>query len=95
MFFCFTGEEFDLEVNDTLMRFFEQCARFVAEVENNKTSLVEVDLFHARPEMKRTFEKIADRLQVPYSQITTGLSGSLSTTTPHIHIHTLLAFSLR
>ncbi|XP_076141466.1 multiple inositol polyphosphate phosphatase 1a [Alosa pseudoharengus] len=69
-YFGIEGGEFDHEVNDALMRFFAECARFVAEVENNKHALVEVDLFNDRPEMKRTAEKIADRLQVPYSQVT-------------------------
>lgn len=68
--FGIEDEEFDHEVNDSLMRFFDQCAKFVAEVERNKNALAEVELFLRGPEMNRTFEKIADRLQVPYSVIT-------------------------
>ncbi|XP_062375888.1 multiple inositol polyphosphate phosphatase 1a [Sardina pilchardus] len=69
-YFGIGGEEFDHEVNDALMRFFDACAKWVAEVEKNKLALKEVDLFNGTPEMKRTAEKLADRLQVPYSQLT-------------------------
>ncbi|XP_063047607.1 multiple inositol polyphosphate phosphatase 1a [Engraulis encrasicolus] len=64
------GEELEHEVNDALMRFFDQCPRFRSEVEDNKNALLEMDKFHRGPEMQRVYEKIADRLQVPYSAIT-------------------------
>ncbi|XP_077095606.1 multiple inositol polyphosphate phosphatase 1a [Siphateles boraxobius] len=65
-------EEVDLEpaVNDALMRYFDQCERFVKEVENNKGALEEVKRFSDGPEMKRVMEKMADRLKVPYTSIT-------------------------
>ncbi|XP_045898333.1 multiple inositol polyphosphate phosphatase 1-like isoform X2 [Micropterus dolomieu] len=62
--------EFDYAVNDALMRFFDQCTRFVQEVDNNPSALSEVDKFKQGPEMRRVQEKIADRLRVPYSLIT-------------------------
>ncbi|XP_044069258.1 multiple inositol polyphosphate phosphatase 1-like [Siniperca chuatsi] len=65
-----TDKEFDHAVNDALMRFFDQCARFVEEVDNNPSALSEVDKFKQGPEMRRVQEKIADRLRVPYSLIT-------------------------
>ncbi|XP_032397317.1 multiple inositol polyphosphate phosphatase 1 [Etheostoma spectabile] len=65
-----TDKEFDHVVNDALMRFFDQCTRFVQEVENNPSALSEVDKFKQGPEMRRVREKIADRLRVPYSNIT-------------------------
>ncbi|XP_076599914.1 multiple inositol polyphosphate phosphatase 1a [Chaetodon auriga] len=65
-----TDEEFDHAVNDALMRFFDQCTRFVEEVDNNPSALSEVDLFRQGPEMTRVQEKIADRLGVPYNDIT-------------------------
>lgn len=61
--------EMDIEENDALMRFFDQCERFVKEV-NNKNALEEVKRFNEGPEMKRIMEKMADRLEVPYSSIT-------------------------
>ncbi|KAL2082916.1 hypothetical protein ACEWY4_020689 [Coilia grayii] len=73
-YFNIEGEEFDHEVNDALMRFFDQCDRFIAEVEKNKNALMEVENFHSTPEMKRVFEKIADRLKVPYSAITADMA---------------------
>ncbi|XP_034753463.1 multiple inositol polyphosphate phosphatase 1-like [Etheostoma cragini] len=65
-----TDMEFDHVVNDALMRFFDQCTRFVQEVENNPSALSEVDKFKQGPEMRRVREKIADRLRVPYNTIT-------------------------
>ncbi|XP_054456443.1 multiple inositol polyphosphate phosphatase 1a [Anoplopoma fimbria] len=64
-----TDQEFDHSVNDALMRFFDQCTRFVEEVDNNPSALSEVDKFRQGPEMRRVTEKIADRLRVPYSDI--------------------------
>ncbi|KAG5831715.1 hypothetical protein ANANG_G00306690 [Anguilla anguilla] len=65
--------QFKHEENDELMRFFDQCRRYIHDVANNRTALAEVDLFRSRPEMRRVQEKVADRLQVPYSDITTDL----------------------
>ncbi|XP_004077143.1 multiple inositol polyphosphate phosphatase 1 [Oryzias latipes] len=62
--------EFDHAVNDALMRFFEQCSRFVEEVDNNPSAMTETDKFKQGPEMKRVQQKIADRLEVPYNLIT-------------------------
>lgn len=68
----YPDKEFDHAVNDTLMRFFDQCTRFVQEVDNNPSAVVEVNKFKQGPEMSRVQEKIADRLRVPYSNITQG-----------------------
>ncbi|XP_041803412.1 multiple inositol polyphosphate phosphatase 1-like [Chelmon rostratus] len=65
-----TDQDFDHAVNDALMRFFDQCTRFVEEVDNNPSALSEVDRFRQGPEMRRVQEKIADRLGVPYPNIT-------------------------
>ncbi|XP_028279829.1 multiple inositol polyphosphate phosphatase 1-like [Parambassis ranga] len=65
-----TDREFEHAVNDTLMRFFERCTRFLQEVGNNSSAVHEVDKFKQRPEMRRVQQKIADRLGVPYSLIT-------------------------
>ncbi|XP_038593826.1 multiple inositol polyphosphate phosphatase 1-like [Micropterus salmoides] len=65
-----TDMEFDHAVNDALMRFFDQCTRFVQEVDNNPSALSEMDKFKQGPEMRRVQEKIADRLGVPYNNIT-------------------------
>uniref|UniRef100_A0A672KJS3 Multiple inositol polyphosphate phosphatase 1 n=1 Tax=Sinocyclocheilus grahami TaxID=75366 RepID=A0A672KJS3_SINGR len=62
--------ELELAVNDALMRYFDQCERFVKEVENNKSALQEVKSFNEGPEMKRVMEKMADRLVVPFASIT-------------------------
>ncbi|XP_035590491.1 multiple inositol polyphosphate phosphatase 1-like [Oncorhynchus keta] len=61
------------EINDELMRFFDQCKKFVDDVENNKTALEEVHLFKASAEMKIVQMKMAAQLQVPYSHITPDL----------------------
>ncbi|XP_030642086.1 multiple inositol polyphosphate phosphatase 1a [Chanos chanos] len=54
-------------INDALMRFFDQCLRFV---EKSKAAAVEVDNFKSGAHMRRVQEKIADRLQIPYGNIT-------------------------
>ena len=64
--------EFDHDVNDALMRFFDQCTRFVQDVEKNPSALTEVDKFKQGPEMKMVQQKIADRLGVPHNLITDG-----------------------
>ncbi|XP_060895879.1 multiple inositol polyphosphate phosphatase 1-like [Labrus mixtus] len=64
-----TDKDFDHVVNDALMRFFDQCTRFVEEVDKNPSALSEVDKFKQGPEMRRVQEKIADRLRVPYNTI--------------------------
>uniref|UniRef100_A0A3P8SLG7 Multiple inositol polyphosphate phosphatase 1 n=1 Tax=Amphiprion percula TaxID=161767 RepID=A0A3P8SLG7_AMPPE len=65
-----TDQEFEHAVNDALMRFFDQCTRFVEEVDNNPSAMTELDKFREGAEMKRVEEKIADRLGVEYSLIT-------------------------
>ncbi|CAL8255934.1 unnamed protein product [Lota lota] len=69
-------EEVEHEVNDTLMRFFDVCARFVDEVDQNPGALAEVDKFNIGPEMQRVGEKMADRLGLPYNLITADMTGA-------------------
>uniref|UniRef100_A0A3B1IX72 Multiple inositol-polyphosphate phosphatase 1a n=1 Tax=Astyanax mexicanus TaxID=7994 RepID=A0A3B1IX72_ASTMX len=57
-------------VKDELMRFFDTCRRLLETVEKNKKAVEEVTNFNEGPEMKRVQEKLADRLQVPYANIT-------------------------
>lgn len=59
-------------VDDSLMRFFDHCERFVNSVENNKTALNEVHRFKSSSEMDAARRKIANRLQIPYDQFTPG-----------------------
>ncbi|KAB5555449.1 hypothetical protein PHYPO_G00034370 [Pangasianodon hypophthalmus] len=61
-------------VNDSLMRFFDQCKRFVEDVEHNKTALKEVKLFKSSLEMDEVCRRVASRLQVPHSHITPDLA---------------------
>lgn len=67
-----TDTEFEHAVNDALMRFFDKCTKFVEDVDKNPSALIEVDKFKNGSEMRRVQEKIADRLGVPYSNITHG-----------------------
>ncbi|XP_056109030.1 multiple inositol polyphosphate phosphatase 1b [Rhinichthys klamathensis goyatoka] len=57
-------------VDDSLMRFFDHCERFVEGVENNKTALKEVERFKYSAEMDAVRKKISNRLQIPFNQIT-------------------------
>ena len=65
-------EEVEHKVNDTLMRFFDECPRFVKEVDKNPDSMAERDKFEVGPEMQRVGEKMADRLGLPYNLINQG-----------------------
>lgn len=71
-FLYFVDVGFRHYVNDSLMRFFDQCKRFVEDVEHNKTALKEVKLFKSSPEMDEVCMRMANRLRVPHSQITPG-----------------------
>ncbi|KAF7644831.1 hypothetical protein LDENG_00214980 [Lucifuga dentata] len=62
--------EFNYAVNDTLMRFFDRCIRFVQDVVNNSSAVAEANKFKSGPEMRRVQEKIADQLRVKRSLIT-------------------------
>lgn len=64
--------KFDHSVNDTLMRFFDHCGRFVHGVDNNASAVAEVNNFKQGPEMRRVQEKITQRLGVPHGVITYG-----------------------
>ncbi|XP_026869276.2 multiple inositol polyphosphate phosphatase 1b isoform X2 [Electrophorus electricus] len=67
------GLGFTHYVNDSLMRFFDQCQRFVEDVENSKTALKEVEIFKTSVEMEGVRRKMASRLQIPHSLITSDL----------------------
>lgn len=59
-------------VDDSLMRFFDHCEKFVASVENNKTALKEVERFKSSAKMDVVRRKLSSRLEIPYNQITPG-----------------------
>ena len=59
-------------MNDTLMRFFDKCPRFIEEVDKNPDSMAERNKFEVGPEMQRVEEKMADRLGLPYNLINAG-----------------------
>lgn len=72
LIFTFVDVGFRHYVNDSLMRFFDQCKRFVEEVEQNKTALREVTLFKSSPEMDEVCRRMASRLQIPHTRMTPG-----------------------
>ncbi|KAL7873849.1 hypothetical protein AOLI_G00129200 [Acnodon oligacanthus] len=68
--FHLEGEEFPYTVNDTLMRFFASCERFVETVLNNPEAVIQATLFKNGPEMEEVQRKVADLLQIPYDKFT-------------------------
>ncbi|XP_077115014.1 multiple inositol polyphosphate phosphatase 1 [Ranitomeya variabilis] len=60
-------------VNDTLMRFFDHCEKFVAQVEDNDTAMHEVDKFKEGPEMRRVLHKISNLLSIPEHELNADL----------------------
>ncbi|XP_008581191.1 PREDICTED: multiple inositol polyphosphate phosphatase 1 isoform X2 [Galeopterus variegatus] len=61
-------------INDKLMRFFDHCEKFLAEVERNATALYHVEAFKTGPEMQNILKKVAATLQVPLNDLNAGLS---------------------
>ncbi|XP_072279860.1 multiple inositol polyphosphate phosphatase 1 [Pyxicephalus adspersus] len=60
-------------VNDTLMRFFDHCEKFIVQVEDNDTAMHEVDKFKIGPEMQKVIRKVATLLGVPEDQLNADL----------------------
>ncbi|KAM9325030.1 multiple inositol polyphosphate phosphatase 1 [Gastrophryne carolinensis] len=60
-------------VNDTLMRFFDHCEKFVVQVEDNDTAMHEVDKFKKGPEIQKVLHKIAALLSVPEDELSADL----------------------
>ncbi|XP_062493885.1 multiple inositol polyphosphate phosphatase 1 isoform X2 [Pezoporus occidentalis] len=63
----------EVEVNDSLMRFFDHCAKFVALVEENATAMCQVKAFKEGPEMKKVVEKVASALCLPVEELNADL----------------------
>ncbi|XP_054838562.1 multiple inositol polyphosphate phosphatase 1 isoform X2 [Eublepharis macularius] len=63
----------DIKINDTLMRFFDLCEKFVRDVDNNDEAMHEVDAFKVGPEMKKVVERIANNLCLPVDQLNADL----------------------
>ncbi|KAM8924852.1 multiple inositol polyphosphate phosphatase 1 [Pelodytes ibericus] len=60
-------------INDTLMRFFDHCEKFVAQVEDNDTAMYEVDKFKESPEMTKVLHKISSLLNIPENELNADL----------------------
>ncbi|NXN31942.1 MINP1 phosphatase, partial [Nycticryphes semicollaris] len=67
------SDEVEVEVNDSLMRFFDHCAKFVALVEENDVAMCQVDAFKEGPEMRRVLEKVANALCLPVEELNADL----------------------
>ncbi|NXI21976.1 MINP1 phosphatase, partial [Sterrhoptilus dennistouni] len=65
--------EVEVEVNDSLMRFFDHCAKFVALVEENDAAMCQVNAFKEGPEMKKVLEKVASALCLPVEELNADL----------------------
>ncbi|NWT35826.1 MINP1 phosphatase, partial [Chroicocephalus maculipennis] len=67
------SDEVEVEVNDSLMRFFDHCAKFVALVEDNDVAMCQVDAFKEGPEMRKVLEKVASALCLPVEELNADL----------------------
>lgn len=63
-------KQYSHEIDDHLMRFFDECKKFVDHVELNKTALLEVQRFKSSYHMEGVQEKLARRLHIPLSDFT-------------------------
>ncbi|XP_048361909.1 multiple inositol polyphosphate phosphatase 1 [Sphaerodactylus townsendi] len=63
----------EIKINDTLMRFFDLCEKFVRDVDNNNDAMHEVNDFKKSPEMKKVIERIADKLCLSVDQLNADL----------------------
>lgn len=59
-------------MNDSLMRFFDHCAKFVALVEENDAAMCQVDAFKEGPEMRKVLEKVSSALCLPVEELNAG-----------------------
>ncbi|NXN61291.1 MINP1 phosphatase, partial [Rynchops niger] len=71
--FSLGSDEVEVEVNDSLMRFFDHCAKFVALVEDNDVAMCQVDAFKEGPEMRKVLEKVASALCLPVEELNADL----------------------
>ncbi|CAN9508814.1 unnamed protein product [Ophioblennius macclurei] len=62
--------DYDHEVDDHLLRFFERCRSYVEGVEKNRTALLEVEKFANGEEMQVVIKKVANRLGLPLHRLT-------------------------
>ncbi|XP_064320623.1 multiple inositol polyphosphate phosphatase 1 [Phalacrocorax carbo] len=67
------GHEVEVEVNDSLMRFFDYCAKFVALVEENDAAMCQVNAFKEGPEMRKVLKKVASALCLPVEELNADL----------------------
>ncbi|XP_071770200.2 multiple inositol polyphosphate phosphatase 1b [Centroberyx gerrardi] len=65
--------QYQQEVNDELMRFFEHCRGYVDGVEKNRTALLEVEKFKGGEEMEGVRRRMGERLGLPHHRITPDL----------------------
>lgn len=54
------------------MRFFDNCEKFVRDIEDNNTAMYEVDAFKEGPEMKKIVAKVANALCLSASDLNAG-----------------------
>ncbi|XP_075574065.1 multiple inositol polyphosphate phosphatase 1 [Pelecanus crispus] len=67
------SDEMEVEVNDSLMRFFDHCAKFIALVEENDAAMCQVNAFKEGPEMRKVLEKVASALCLPVEELNADL----------------------
>ncbi|NXJ00468.1 MINP1 phosphatase, partial [Psophia crepitans] len=67
------SDEAEVEVNDSLMRFFDHCAKFVALVEENDAAMCQVNAFKEGSEMRKVLEKVASALCLPAEELNADL----------------------
>lgn len=65
-------DEFDSEINDDIMRFFDLCARYVYEVKDNTTAMKEFYNFMNSDAIVKIKEKITEKLEVNKDILSTG-----------------------
>lgn len=65
-------DEFDSEVNDEVLRFFNLCANYVFSVENNKTAFQEYYAFLSSDKVLRIKEKMEAKLDIKSGILTEG-----------------------
>ncbi|KAF7649824.1 hypothetical protein LDENG_00135410 [Lucifuga dentata] len=65
--------QYNHQVNDELMRFFERCRGYVEGVENNRTALAEVEKFKRGEEMEGVRRRMAEHLGLPPHRLTPDL----------------------
>ena len=61
-----------IQINNSLTRYYDECEKYVVEVDDDKDTAAEEEKFMVREEMKGVASALSQRLQLDVSDLTSG-----------------------